>query len=202
MNARFGTALLVLVIAQSLFLAAMIRDRVSLLRSDDVVTLQTEPIDPRDLFRGDYVILNYDVSRLTLGTLGGDTAFESGDEIYVELAPGETTWNAIALWKEWREPAAGNSILRGRVSWVLEGAPVTAEPGEGGEIERPCPECRVANVAYGIESYFVPEGEGRVLEDERNAGNLTVDVALGSDGEGAIKRLRLDGEPVYEEPLF
>lgn len=189
---RFGLALLALAVAQSLFLAAMIRDRVSLLRSDDVVTLQTEPIDPRDLFRGDYVILNYDVSRLSLGRLDGDTDFESGDAIYVELAPGETTWNAVAVWKERRDPASGNSILRGRVSWVTD----------GGATERPCPECRVATVAYGIESYFVPEGEGRELEDQRNAGSLTVDVALGSDGEGAIKRLRLDGEPVYEEPLF
>lgn len=199
MNARFGTALLALVIAQSAFLGMMIWDRVSLLRSDNVVTLKTAPIDPRDLFRGDYVILSYDVSRLSLGHLGGDTAFESGNLIYVELAPGETTWNAVSVWKEWREPASGNSILRGRVSWVLEGAPVTEAPGE---TERPCPECRIATVAYGIESYFVPEGEGRELEDSRNAGALTVDVALGSDGEGAIKSLRLDGEPVYEEPLF
>ena len=58
------------------------------------------------------------------------------------------------------------------------------------------------NVTYGIESYFVPEGEGRELENIRNDGKLTVDVALGKDGTPAIKQLRIDGEPVYEEPLF
>ena len=65
-----------------------------------------------------------------------------------------------------------------------------------------CPDCGRAIVSYGIESYFVPEGEGRELEDSRNAGRITVDVALGKDGTPAIKQLRLDGEPVYQEPLF
>jgi uncharacterized membrane-anchored protein len=60
----------------------------------------------------------------------------------------------------------------------------------------------VASIAFGIESYFVPEGEGRTLEQERNARNLSVDVALASDGEAAIKGIRIDGQPVYEEPLF
>ena len=48
----------------------------------------------------------------------------------------------------------------------------------------------------------MPEGEGRELEHQRNEGRLTVDVALDDDGTPAIKQLRLDGEPVYEEPLF
>lgn len=199
MTSRFGLALLALVIGQSLFLAAMIQDRVTLLRSDHVVTLKTEPIDPRDIFRGDYVILNYEISRLSLDTLEGDDGFAQGDTIYVELTPAGAIWQPVAAWRERRNPSPGNEIIRGRVSWVIEGRPVTA-PADGEEA--PCIDCNSATVAYGIESYFVPEGEGRELEDQRNAGSLTVDVALGSDGEAAIKGLRLDGEPVYEEPLF
>ncbi|ABS64267.1 conserved hypothetical protein [Parvibaculum lavamentivorans DS-1] len=199
MNARFGLALIALALGQSLFLAVMVWDRVSLLRSESVVTLKTEPVDPRDLFRGDYVILNYEISRLRLDTLEGDDGFAQGDTIHVELAPAGDLWQPVAAWRDHREPAAGNEIIRGRVSWVIDARPV-ASPADGEEM--PCLDCGTATIAYGIESYFVPEGEGRSLEDQRNAGNLTVDVALGRDGEGAIKRLRLEGEPVYEEPLF
>ncbi|MEQ8611292.1 MAG: GDYXXLXY domain-containing protein, partial [Parvibaculum sp.] len=69
---RFALAVLALLIGQSLFLAAMVWDRVSLLRSDTVVTLETAPVDPRDIFRGDYVILNYAISSLALDNLDGD----------------------------------------------------------------------------------------------------------------------------------
>jgi uncharacterized membrane-anchored protein len=197
---RFALAVLALVVGQSLFLMAMVWDRVSLLRSDTVVTLETEPVDPRDIFRGDYVILNYAISRLALDDLAGDDDFASGDTVFVELAPGADVWKPVAVWSERPEPKPGNAVIRGRISHVLERAPVTDTPDT--EEEFPCPDCGTANVDYGIESYFVPEGEGRVLEDERNAGNLTVDVALDEDGTAAIKQLRLGGEPVYEEPLF
>jgi len=206
MNIRFGGALIVLVLGQTLFLGAMIWDRVSLLRSPDVVTLKTAPIDPRDIFRGHYVILSYEISQLQLDVLSGDDEFARNDAAYVELAPGEETWNAVAIWRERPEPADGNKIIRGRVSYVFENRMITRDLDDGTEMETapeaPCPGCRTANITYGIESYFVPEGEGRVLEEERNAGALTVDVALGRSGTAAIKGLRLGGEPVYEEPLF
>ncbi|WP_333667835.1 GDYXXLXY domain-containing protein [Parvibaculum sp.] len=198
---RFALAVLALLIGQSLFLAAMVWDRVSLLRSDTVVTLETAPVDPRDIFRGDYVILNYAISSLALDNLDGDDDFASGDVIHVELAPDGDIWKPVAAWSERPAPKSGTAVIRGRVSYILERAPVTGIPGAEEE-SFPCPDCGTANVDYGIESYFVPEGEGRVLEDERNAGNLTIDVALADDGTAAIKQLRLDGEPVYEEPLF
>ena len=44
---RFALAVLALVVGQSLFLGAMVWDRVSLLRSENVVTLKTAPVDPR-----------------------------------------------------------------------------------------------------------------------------------------------------------
>lgn len=208
MNIRFGGALIVLVLGQTLFLGAMIWDRVSLLRSPDVVTLKTAPIDPRDIFRGHYVILSYEISQLQLDKLSGDDAFAGNDAAWVELAPGEETWNAVAIWRERPEPADGNKIIRGRVTYVTDNRPFTrvgpdSDP-DGGLMrsEDACPGCIVAFLQYGIESYFVPEGEGRVLEEERNAGALTVDVALGRNGTAAIKGLRIGGEPVYEEPVF
>ena len=58
------------------------------------------------------------------------------------------------------------------------------------------------SIRYNLESYFVPEGEGRKLEDVRNKGKLAVVAAVLPSGRAAIKRLLIDGKPVYEEPLF
>ena len=56
------------------------------LRTGKDVLLKTRPIDPRDLFRGDYVILSYDISRLDLDTIPTDYSyFRTGDKIFVTL---------------------------------------------------------------------------------------------------------------------
>ena len=45
-------------------------------------------------------------------------------------------------------------------------------------------------------------GEGRKLEQVRNQRKLTVVAAIMPSGRAAIKRLLVDGEPVYDEPWF
>ena len=65
-----------------------------------------------------------------------------------------------------------------------------------------CTSCDMLNVKYGLEQFFVPEGEGRELEQARNQRRLVIVAAVTSSGRAAIKRLLLDGKAVYDEPLF
>ena len=62
--------------------------------------------------------------------------------------------------------------------------------------------CDKLTVRYNLESYFVPQGEGQKLEQARNQRKLTVVAAVLPSGRAAIKRLLIDGQPVYEEPWF
>lgn len=56
------------------------------LRTGTEVILKTEPVDPRDLFRGDYVVLNYEISTLDLEEIPvEDPYFEYNDRIYLVL---------------------------------------------------------------------------------------------------------------------
>ena len=56
------------------------------LRTGTEVMLKTVPIDPRDLFRGDYVTLNYEISTLNLEEIPAeDSYFEYNDRIYLAL---------------------------------------------------------------------------------------------------------------------
>ena len=57
-------------------------------------------------------------------------------------------------------------------------------------------------VAYGIERYYVPEGEGRLLEQARNAQALEIAARVGSDGTMQIRQIFVNGKPAYQEPLY
>ncbi len=57
-------------------------------------------------------------------------------------------------------------------------------------------------VRYGIESYFVTQGEGPRLEQLARDKKLAALVAVDSGGNAAIKGILVDGQLQYEEPLF
>ena len=55
---------------------------------------------------------------------------------------------------------------------------------------------------YGIDRYYVPEGEGKAIEADMRERSFAVLVAVGSDGTPQIKAL-MDGDKVlFEEPLY
>jgi uncharacterized membrane-anchored protein len=57
-------------------------------------------------------------------------------------------------------------------------------------------------VEYGIERYYVPEGEGKPIEEARNDGNVAIAARVSPDGSAQIRSLLVDGKPVYDEPLY
>lgn len=186
----FGLMLCIVAGLQTAALAWMIYDRVSLLGGGREVVLDTAPFDPRSLFRGDYVILNYRISTLDPAKLDGEDALVAGQAVYITLARPEgpepagklAAWTPVSLaTRHPGEVGAQRAVIRGKL-WALSGTAL--------------------RIKYGIESYFVPEGEGRRLESQARTGNIRVLVAVASDGKAAIKGLVLDGKLRYEEPLF
>ena len=179
---RFALALCLVAGLQTAALAWMIYDRIMLIETGREITLNTIPVDPRSLFRGDYVILNYEISRLELKALQGDIDFEPDRAVFVTLQKSaDATWQPVSIVKSLPATAGEDRIvLRGTV----RSAGMTLR------------------ITYGIESYFVPEGEGKRLEDLVRERKLQVLLAVAPDGEAAIKGLLIDGELQYEEPLF
>ncbi|HEU0085033.1 MAG TPA: GDYXXLXY domain-containing protein [Bradyrhizobium sp.] len=60
---------------------------------------------------------------------------------------------------------------------------------------------RAVDVRYGLESYFVPQGKGKKIEQTAR-GRLEVVAAVAPSGQAAIKRLLIDGKPIYDEPPY
>lgn len=136
------------------------------------VLLRTRPVDPRDLFRGDYVILSYEISRIdTEGLSFQGNDFEEGDNIYVLLEIDNDKIGSLAGVRK-SKPSEG-TFIKGTVKSKSNTRLI---------------------IEYGIESYFVPEGKGK--EIERNLRNMYVKVAIDDFGTAVIKSLVLDGEDV------
>ena len=184
---RFIAAALVVCLLQTAALAYMVLGRASILRDGQEVMLRTAPVDPRDLLRGDYVILGYDVSTVPASAFTGELPKLRGRQrLWVRLEAGQDGMSTI------REAAF---------------APLPAKPGTVGMRSLPfdywpsqTPDDR--RVDYGIERYYVPEGEGKRLERMRDEQALTVAVRVAADGTAQLRGLYADGALVYEEPLF
>jgi uncharacterized membrane-anchored protein len=176
---------------QAGLVAAMVYDRIRVLREGTEVTLQTRPVDPRDFLRGDYVVLTYDISNLPAGALKGQPTRGAATEIFVKVAPRSDGVYEVQSLHDAPVPISEREVLiRGRVT---SGATCGENRAEF---------CDRLHVRYGIERYFVPEGEGRAIESARNQGKVQIVAAVTPGGRAAIKRLLLDGKPVYDEPMF
>ena len=142
------------------------------LRTGQEVLLKTVPIDPRDLFRGDYVVLRYDISTIDSGSVVLErTDIKLGDRVYVGLGFKERYAFAKNIYLT--TPKDG-LYIKGIVKNV-----------SGGRL----------NVEYGLESYFVPEGRGKEIENQRGK-NVDVEVSIDRSGNSVIKSLLIDGQVV------
>jgi uncharacterized membrane-anchored protein len=172
-------------LAQTGVLGWMIYERVSLITSGREIVLPIVPVDPRDLFRGEYVQLSYPVARVPTGLFSAQTPAAPTPFFVTLHQDGEDNWSPIKV-TEQLEPAAKDSEVvlkaRRREHWWPTSGEVT--------------------VNYGIERYYVPEGKGLELESLARNRKLAAVIAVDAKGNAAIKGLAIDGKLRYEEPLF
>ena len=184
------TAIRILIAAGILTAARvyMIADRMMLLTSGRSITLQVVPVDPTEMFRGDYVILSYKISRLDLAVLHGPDAFIVQRPVFVVLKNDGQAWVPITVSDKLIAAGPDQVVIRGTVTSYQPNADDKAPP--------------VLSVEYGIESFFVPQGEGKDIESARNADKVTAEVAVANDGRVALKAVLVDGKSVFSETLF
>ena len=187
-------AILLVIVLQSCLLIVMIANRQAILSSDSLVILETQPIDPRSLFRGDYVRLNYHINNLKLKPLAGDKSFKVNELIYVVLQQKDKYWQASAVYSEMPDLNEKQAIIQGIVIQVNNKKWDWSNPG--------FIKAHSIKVSYGIENYFVPEGEGLKLERPKEGDKVTLEIALDKKGHAAIKTLLLNGKAQYQESLF
>jgi len=156
------TFILLAILFQFAVLAFMVGGRELILRTGTAIRLRTAPVDPRDIFRGDYVRLNYEISRVPphrIAAVGELKEIPKGTPLFVKLkegADGLFEPDGVSLQKP-RQGLFIRGRSRHRHSALLPGTPLWVD--------------------YGIEAYYVQQGEGRKIE-KRRGGRSEVQVPL------------------------
>jgi uncharacterized membrane-anchored protein len=122
--------------------------------------LKVVPVDPRDLFRGDYVVLDYRFAGLPYDFAGQAPRESIGQDVFVTLR------------KE------GDHHVGDRMS--------SNRPSTGPYIRGTLDS--LGRVNCGIEAYYVEEGEGRRLEQAIRRGTIRAEVAVWR-GQAKLVRL-------------
>jgi uncharacterized membrane-anchored protein len=135
------------------------------LATGDLIKLQLQPIDPRSLIQGDYVILGYEISTIEL-----DMDFSAREKVQVVLSPNEEGVY------EYKGVYRYNGEYNQNYVKSDEDVIINARSNGGDRL------------IYGIESFFVPEGTGRAVEEEAEFAY----VKVASNGDALLVRLSED----------
>jgi uncharacterized membrane-anchored protein len=172
LKGRERKILLVTVAAQLLILVGMIALRSVPLLTGQTVLVRVMPVDPRDLFRGDYVILSYQFSRTSPDKIEGLAVNErgrsrwEGQTVYVPLVADSDQVHMRAEKVTAVKPEAG-LFLKGQMG-------------------------RYGSLQFGIESYYVQEGSGHRFEQAIRDRKLSAELAVTSGGQAALRGLRIE----------
>ncbi|MBL8309698.1 MAG: GDYXXLXY domain-containing protein [Burkholderiales bacterium] len=182
MSKRTLIGLILVIAAQVLWVVATTVIKEDAHATGRRILLETRPVDPRDLLRGDYLILNYNISTIPRDMLRGAVPeIVLGKTIYVSLVPAGRFYRVeYASFQPIASPNANSAavVVRGTVDerfrWMRGNADADS---------------KAVPVMYGIERYYVPEGEGNPK------GTLTVEASITGSGEALIRELLVDGKP-------
>lgn len=128
-----------------------------LLKNGTPVKLSLEPIDPRAMLQGDYVQLRYEIT--SPDALRNNQINEEG-KIQIVLGEGEDHVYHFERIYEGEKLMDNEVIINGRLNGI-------------------------GMVYYGIESYFIPEGSGREVEQEAKFAY----VRISKNGNAILERI-------------
>lgn len=164
---------LIFIVVSFLWIAvavSLVISKQHIIRTGKTVLLETVPVDPRDFLRGDYVILRYKISTIDLQQIQSEKSYYGrGERVYVKLEPKEKFWEARAV--ETKRPVSDNGVyIKARVKYCYN---------------------KKLELNYGIESYFVPEGEGKDIEKNMrgNKSSVEVEALVDTSGNAIIKKV-------------
>lgn len=197
-----------IVFLQILALFVMIAKREHLLRSGMSVKLKCEPIDPRSLLSGDFVNLNYNISRIQraeVKSFATKDYFRRHDTVYVALVNKDKKdfWDAVAYSDEYSTLTnISKYIIKGKLentAWEVNVEEIQYIHNKNYKSQKNVYVKRIhmpMRLTYGIEQYFVPQREGRKLERNISNAEVSVEVAITRSGQSALKKLFINNKEI------
>ena len=186
---RIITGLILLVLLQLGVLAGELLVAVYPRWVGEPLRVQVQPVDPRDLFRGNYARLGYRFNRVSQALWNGDHTLRREQTVYVSLHQDDQgVWQAVAISET---PPPSGHFLRGRLRSAMS-APAQRVINKLGQ-----PQWRVPAgpgdylIEYGIEAWFAPKDKAQALQRQlRHGAWATLYVA--DNGRAALVKVEAD----------
>ena len=130
------------------------------------IKVNTIPVDPRSMFRGNYARLRYEFSQIEMQHFSDTDKLREGEIVFISL---KTDENGIYKFSSASLIKPNNGIfLQGRIErhrWSKE-----------------------AHIKYGIEAFFAPKTKALELENKMRKGAIAV-LMVSSDGKARLKNI-------------
>ncbi len=194
----------------------------------DEVILDMEPVDPRSLFRGYYVIISTPLHRLAYKDIPAHKPFKKGDRIFVSFAPATTKCTApcdanqpatnqsatpktiniqaVDTTVGTQEPVLEDQSLASQESPLIITALSHVKPAEGTFLQgrvswaSSSPENKTRyRVKYNIESYFADKSGAKMLEDKIEDSKMRIILSVDDKGNAVIRGLEIDGTRLIDK---
>ena len=173
MNLTKQTKFIIAIGIQLIILFAIIIFKSSVLIGGTEVLLKIEPVDPRDILRGDYVEFRYsNISTIEKGLFNNMISLKENSKAYISLIKNGKYWEAVLVGQQ--KPKTG-LFIQGVVSDI---------------------DSNSVDMIYGIEEYFIPENTGIIFNF--NKGEPYVKVAINKNGSAVLKQLYVYDTPFEE----
>lgn len=164
-------------------LAKIFTDRAAALNAGQEVLVETGFIDPRDLFRGHYTRLSLLISTVQRADVTLEGTFDWGDPVYMVLDTSGPFAQAVSLHSSY-PTAANGPVLKGRTQFTSHSNSDSLR------------------ITFPFDRFFAAKDHALELENLQADRKLGVILSVANDGSAMIKGLTIDGEKIYEEPLY
>lgn len=164
-------------------LAKIVTDRAAALQSGQEVILQTGFVDPRDLFRGHYTILNFEIETLNKKDVEFVGTFNTRDTIFIELDTSAEFATPKRVTPDYPTDPTG-PVIEAQLQYFPKG------------------ENAAVSTTLPFKRFYAPKDRALELQNMQRERKLGVILSVADDGSAMIKGLTIEGNKIYEEPLY
>lgn len=182
---------LVVMLLLSAAIGYLIWDRYNRFTTGREIVVKVVNQSPREIFFEDGEPMQLSISRLERANVSYEDNFERGQKVYVTLQKSRTGfYEPIRVTADQPSVSSEQAVIRGRVTF-------RSRRSNRRTIERP-----MLNVSYGVENNlrYAPKAEIR-SKLTRNA-QIGAVLKIGNRGLANLSALTVNGERVYEDPIF
>lgn len=166
---KYGIAVLIPII---ILLSMTVKPLITYYQGQEIM-IETRPYDPRDVFRGDHVVLNYKINEIDISKVPEEFKDERNyselrsKKLYAVLKKSGNYYEVdYATFEKPKDKLYLNCRYEYSV-WDNEVNPDTK-----------LSKIKAINVSYNLDKYFVPENTGKDLEELSRKGDLTAKVKV------------------------